>query len=271
MTTRLRLGLAALTLALIASVPAAAQYGPGAGGKAPYSVQPPGRNEAGRFDYYSMVMSWSPSYCATAQRADPQCTGRGGRAYSFVLHGLWPQHDRGWPESCPTRERPFVPQPIINRMLDIMPSPQLVIHEYRKHGTCSGLSPEAYFEMARKLYAGIKVPHRFDRPNQALTLSPQEVVHEFVTANPGLKPENLAVVCTGPGNRLREVRVCYSKDGHLKSCGRNEDARRLCPSQRVYLPPVRGATFQGAPGRPGNPLPGPREEGPSNIRGERRI
>ena len=68
-------------LTFLSAPPAAAQFGPGPGGRAPFSPQPPGKNEAGRFDYYAMVMSWSPSYCAGLQRGgyDPQCHARDGK------------------------------------------------------------------------------------------------------------------------------------------------------------------------------------------------
>ena len=243
---------AAAVLVPLAAPHLAAQIGPGPGGRAPYSAQPPGKNEAGRFDYYSLVMSWSPSYCAGLQRGgyDPQCHSRDGKRYSFILHGLWPQHERGWPENCPTQARPFVPQKVIDGMLDIMPSPKLVIHEYRKHGTCSGLSPEDYYKVSRQLFEKVRVPARYERPNQALTVSPSEIVRDFLSANPGLKPENLAVACGGSGNRLREIRVCFSREGAYRPCGRNEDAWRLCSADKLYLPPVRGSAGGPEPAAP---------------------
>ncbi|MBS0241540.1 MAG: ribonuclease T2 [Proteobacteria bacterium] len=244
---------ALLAVALLAGVgasPADAQYGPGAGGRAPYARG--GANEAGRFDYYALSLSWSPTYCASAQsgRDDQQCNSRDGKRYSFVLHGLWPQYEKGWPQNCPTSQRAYVPQRTINGMLDIMPSPKLVIHEYRTHGTCSGLSPEDYFATARRYYQKVKIPQRFYRPNQAFTIGTEEVVREFVEANPGLKAESVAVVCSGGrGDRLREVRVCVSREGEFRACGANEEPKRLCRSNRVYVPPVRGG--EGSQSGPG--------------------
>ena len=46
--------------------------------------------------------------------------------------------------------------------------------------------------------------------------------------------------CGGAGNRLKEVRICFTKDGEFRACGRNEDQRRLCSAERMYVPPVRG-------------------------------
>jgi len=209
--------------------------------------RPPASNEtvavrpdapAGDFDYYSLVLSWSPTHCETPEGQDDHAQCGRGRRYAFVLHGLWPQYARGYPEDCPARTR-YVPQPVIDRMLDIMPSKGLIIHEYRKHGTCSGLSPEGYYEVSRRLFESITIPDRFRNPTAAQFLDPREVVSEFVAANPQLKPDMLAVACRGPGSRLREVRICFSKEGRPRSCGANESQGRLCRSSRMHVPPVR--------------------------------
>ena len=273
------LAAAALVLLAVGTAAAYAQFGPGPGGRAPYSTQAPQRNEAGQFAYYALVMSWSPTYCAGQQYGNPndsQCNARDGRKYGFVMHGLWPQHERGWPENCPTRERTFVSEQTINRVFDVMPSKPLIIHEYRKHGTCSGLSPEAYFDLSRKMFTSVKVPPRFERPNQQFTVAADEVVRDFVAINPSLKPDMIAVVCGGPGNRLKEVRICVTREGEFRACGRNEDPRRLCQSPRVFVPPVReaGNTQPRAlpPQRGNSPVPPqPPPPGPDFGRGERRI
>lgn len=201
------------------------------------------RNQAGEFDYYSLVLSWSPAYCASKDRKRPdrQCEGNRGRPYAFVLHGLWPQYHRGYPESCWTKERPFVPRRTIDGMLDIMPNPGLVIHEYKKHGTCSGLSPRAYFALSRELFEKIKMPARFVQPTQRQMVSPQQVKKEFAAANPDISANMVGVVCRGAGNRLREVRFCFTRDGKPMACGRNEIQDRLCRADRMFVPPVRAS------------------------------
>lgn len=196
-------------------------------------------NVAGDFDYYSLVLSWSPTHCETPEGQDDETQCGRGRRYGFIVHGLWPQYERGYPESCPTRTRPFVPQPVIDGMMDIMPSKRLIIHEYRKHGTCSGLSPEGYFQTTRRLFASLKIPDRFRNPPAEQFLSPGEVVRAFVDANPKLAPAMLAVSCRGARDRFREVRICFSKTGELTACGRNEAQGGLCRSSRMLVPPVR--------------------------------
>lgn len=216
----------ALTLTLASAGSAEARRGPSRGD-----------HQAGEFDYYVVALSWSPTYCASVGQREggTQCSGQ--RPYAFVLHGLWPQYSRGWPEFCETGGRPWVPENTISQMLDIMPSKKLIIHEYKKHGTCSGLSPDAYFDVSRKLYDSIKIPQRYQLPEQPLQVSPGEVVGNFIKANPELKPEMIAVSCGG--RRLRELRVCFGRDLKPRACGGNEDARKLCSSDTVVMPPVR--------------------------------
>jgi ribonuclease T2 len=220
----------------------------------------------GVFDYYLLSLSWSPTYCADVgeERRDPQCSSAAGRPFAFVLHGLWPQFERGWPSNCHTSDQGYVPGPVADRMLDIMPSRRLVFHEYRTHGTCSGLGVDGYFDLARQLYTKVKIPSRFaGRVGERLTIAPEELVGEFVAANPGLKPDMIVVTCGGAGNRLREVRICFDKGGTFRACGRNEDQTRLCSADRMYVPPVRLGRGAGPPDRrppsPGDDLlPGPR-------------
>lgn len=202
-----------------------------------------GRNTAGEFDYYALVMSWSPTYCSERQEDgfDPQCDRNDGRRYAFVLHGLWPQYEKGYPERCWTRKKPFVPQPIIDNMLDVMPSPKLVIHEFKKHGTCSGLDPAGYYDLARKLYRKIQIPEKYVNPFEVQFVTPEELEDDFLDENPGLKPEMMSIACGGSGNRLKEIRICFTRDGALRACGSNEEQRRLCRAQKMFVPPVRSA------------------------------
>jgi ribonuclease T2 len=202
------------------------------------------RSGPGAFDYYVLALSWSPTYCADGgeDRNDPQCNlaAKGGRPYAFVLHGLWPQYERGWPQDCRTADRGWVPGRVANRMLDIMPSKRLIFYQYRKHGTCSGLGVDGYFDLARKLHDKVKVPPRFEKVvDERMTVGVADLIGDFQKANPGLKPDMMSVQCGGTGNRLKEVRICFTKEGEFRTCGRNEDQRRLCSAERMYVPPVR--------------------------------
>jgi len=237
-------------------------YGRDAGGRDTAREHQPGD-----FDYYLLALSWSPTYCADVgdERRDPQCSSSDGRPYAFVLHGLWPQYERGWPSNCHSPDRGFVPGQVADRMLDIMPSKRLLFHEYRTHGTCSGLGVDAYFDLARQLYMKVHIPSRFASPvEERMTIAPGELISEFVAENPQLKPDMIAIVCGGAGNRLREVRICFDRGGAFRACGRNENQARLCSADRMYVPPVRMGANRGTPDRRPLPpsddlLPGPRE------------
>lgn len=201
----------------------------------------PHTNIAGEFDYYMLVLSWSPTHCTTATPGDDdmQCARRDGRRFGFILHGLWPQYEHGYPSRCRTRWRPFVPQPVIAQMREVMPSRALVIHEYREHGTCSGLQPGPYFALARQLYHRIQIPKRYQNPFEMQYVSPREVLRDFLNANPGLKPDMIAVMCGGPGNRLREVRICMTRSGRPRTCSQTANPHTRCRAGKMHVPPVR--------------------------------
>ena len=197
---------------------------------------------AGLFDYYVLAMSWSPTYCLERgnRRRDDQC--RPGAAKGFVLHGLWPQFRRGWPSECRGAKR-FVPDAVIREVLDVMPSKGLVIHEWRKHGTCSGMSPRAYFGLAEKLFRMVRIPPAYQRPNQALKRAPAQIRREFAEVNreKGFTQDSFTVVCSGRGRGqalLKEVRVCFSPTGRPSRCGANEQ-RSQCRARVIIVPPVR--------------------------------
>lgn len=199
--------------------------------------RPDPRHSAGQFDYYTIAMSWSPTYCATRRggRFDPQCDGR--RPYAFVLHGLWPQYNRGWPQNCYVEDN-WVPNHIIKSMLDIMPSKRLVIHQWKKHGVCSGLGPEAFFALSRKAFETIKIPARYISPSKPIVISPSEIENDFLKTNNKLKADMISISC-GRGKRLREIRICFDKNLNLTQCGVNENQRKLCRLDKVVMPPVR--------------------------------
>jgi len=191
---------------------------------------------SGDFAYYTLALSWSPTYCQTEDRGQRTAQCR-GRPRAFVLHGFWPQHERGWPQSCYTGKRPWVPEAVIDDMIGIMPGRGLIIHQYAKHGSCSGLPPEAYFDAATRAYQSVRMPERFLKLERTLNATPAEIERAFLAANPDLNADMVAITC-GP-ERLREVRVCFSKDLEPMACGANEDQARLCDSARVRVPPVR--------------------------------
>ncbi|MCA1401610.1 ribonuclease T2 [Bradyrhizobium sp. BRP56] len=203
------------------------------------SAQDRRQNAPGEFDFYVLSLSWSPSFCEAASERGNNGRGTqaqcGGRPYSFVVHGLWPQYERGFPEYC-QRPSPRLARSIMSSMLDLMPAPGLIYNEWDKHGTCSGLGERAYFEAIRKARATVKIPEEFLQLSEPKTVAPDELETAFIKVNPGLSNSAISVTCDS--KRLSEVRICLSKDLQFRSC--EEIDRRACRRDQVLMPPVRG-------------------------------
>ena len=202
------------------------------------AVEASARGKPGKFDYYSLAISWSPTFCLSkaGKKSKQQCLG--ARRFAFVVHGLWPQYNKGWPQHCRKRP-PYLSDALIRSTYDITPSKKLIIHEWKKHGTCTGLSAEDYFSLARNLFQKIKIPARYLSPTRPLVLTPQQLIDDFIKTNSRLSSNMISVQC---GNstaraRLREIRICFTRQGNLRNCGPNE-ARR-CRATQLTLPPVR--------------------------------
>jgi ribonuclease T2 len=203
------------------------------------SAQDRRQNTPGEFDFYVLSLSWSPSFCeSSAERGNggrsQQIQCGGSRPFSFVVHGLWPQYERGYPEYCDRDS--WLDRNIMSSMLDLMPAPGLIFNEWKKHGTCSGLGPRGYFETIRKARAAVKIPPEFIDLADPKTVSPAEVENAFIKANPGLPASGVAVTCNR--SRLSEVRICMGKDLQFRSC--DEVDRQACRRDQVVMPPVRG-------------------------------
>ena len=203
------------------------------------SAQDRRQNAVGEFDFYVLSLSWSPSFCEAAaergQNGKSQQIQCGGRPFSFVVHGLWPQYDRGFPNYC-QRPSPRLDRNIVSSMLDLMPAPGLIFNEWDKHGTCSGLPARGYFETIRKARAAIRIPEDFLDLTEPKTIAPADIEQAFVKANPGLSNSAIAVTCDN--RRLSEVRICMSKDLQFRAC--EEIDRRACRRDTVVMPPIRG-------------------------------
>jgi ribonuclease T2 len=184
--------------------------------------------EPGQFDYYLLTLSWSPSYCLIHPEDGAEC---GGKGYRFILHGLWRQFDSGgYPENCAaegdsspgTRLSPGAEA--VGRT--VFMSPNLMRHEWQRHGTCTGLDATTYFRTADKAFASVHIPRRFSAPASKLTLTAGEIAQEFHAANPGIPANGLTIACTRA--ELSEVRVCLTRDLQFRSCGQR--VRNSCPS-----------------------------------------
>jgi ribonuclease T2 len=186
-------------------------------------------DRAGDFDFYVLALSWSPAYCETASRPDPaQCDAD---IPGFTVHGLWPQYERGWPQYC---RNPYGrPTPAtVARASDVIPSRGLANYQWEKHGACSGLAPEPYFNLVRRARDQVVIPDALKAPERDMLVSPNAIETSFVAANPGMARDGIAVSC--PGSGRIEVRVCLTKTLTFRRCP--EVDRSGCRRPTLDLP-----------------------------------
>jgi ribonuclease T2 len=183
--------------------------------------------QPGAFDFYLLNLSWSPEFC-NSNPNNIECGG--GKHFGFIVHGLWPQFSHGGgPEYC--GQQPGLIDP--TRMLDIMPDPHLIEHEWIAHGTCSGLNANDYFNLIRKTFSSIQIATQFQAPQQQFNIRPFELKQAFEQANPGLSDAGIAISCSGP--YLKAVEFCFTKDGRAMACSGVRD----CHAGSLRVPKVR--------------------------------
>lgn len=188
----------------------------------------------GAFDFYVLALSWSPGFCALEgdRKGRDQCAP--GRRLGFTVHGLWPQHERGFPSDCGSAERS--PSRIaLAEAEGVFPDEGLARYQWRKHGTCSGKSPAEYFRDARRARDQVRIPEAFAQPSGDQTTA-AEIERAFVAANPGLRADMMAAVCRR--GLLQEVRICFEKD--LRGFRRCPEVDRSgCGFGPIRVDPVR--------------------------------
>ena len=189
---------------------------------------------AGDFDHYVLALSWQPSWCAAEGDERDAATCDPGSRWTFTVHGLWPQHARGWPEFCATTARDPTRRETA-AMADLMGSGGLAWYQWRKHGRCSGLDGRAYLEAIRDAASSVRVPPGFARIAQAVRLDPDTVEDAFLAANPQLAASGVVVTCRD--GRLHEVRICLDRALNPRAC--TDQQARACQASRITVPPVR--------------------------------
>lgn len=193
----------------------------------------PADGVAGDFDYYVLSLSWQPAWCrATGDARDADECG-GGSGSDFVVHGLWPQYEQGYPDDCATAERD--PSRRDTQAVAALMPPRLALHQWRKHGRCSGLSAADYYTLMRRAAEAVAIPGPFDDLARDITLPPAVIEDAFIETNPGLTPDGITVTCRK--DALQEVRICMTRDLEPRACA--PDIRRDCSTRRVLMEKVR--------------------------------
>jgi ribonuclease T2 len=175
------------------------------------------------FNYYLLNLSWSPEFCHSHPNAT-ECAQHS----TFVLHGLWPQNDNGtYPENCSTQPGPRNPA----AYSDIYPDPGVLVHEWRTHGTCSGLSPDAFLALARNAFQSVAIPAVLSHLDHQISMPPSQILDLFTAANPSIPRSSLALSCGN--NYLTAIEVCLNKNAQPTPCG----PIRSCRANTVRITP----------------------------------
>jgi ribonuclease T2 len=130
-----------------------------------------GPGEAAKFSIYMLALTWAPNFCLTHSEKQ-QCQTMPGSfaADHLTIHGLWPnyndkeaaQQGHPYPDFCPPynvckKEEPEMCLPdhasIPPKMKTYGPGYVtdkyfLADHEWPKHGSCTGLTSQVYFQEA---------------------------------------------------------------------------------------------------------------------------
>jgi ribonuclease T2 len=194
------------------------------GGAADATSREPPQIAASRagFDFYLLNLSWSPEYCYSHRDA-AECAAHS----TFVLHGLWPENNDGsYPENCSDVFGPADPA----QYRDIYLEPELLAHEWQTHGTCSGLSADAFFRTARAAFHSVTIPPKFSTMTSQLSLPPDQIIDLFTASNPAIPRASFVVSCGH--NYLTAVEVCLDKSLHPVACS----SVRSCRANTVRIP-----------------------------------
>jgi ribonuclease T2 len=175
------------------------------------------------FDFYLLNLSWSPEFCHSHPTAT-ECA----QHPTFVLHGLWPQNTTGpFPQHCSDAPGPQNP----SDYSDLYPDAGLLRHEWQTHGTCSGLAPDAFFNLARQALHSVAIPAELTSLDHQISMPPSEILNLFAKSNPSFPPDSLALSCGN--NYLTAIEVCMNKTLQPISCG----SLRSCRANTVRITP----------------------------------
>jgi ribonuclease T2 len=189
----------------------------------------------GDFDFYVLALSWSPGFCELDGDAKGREQCASGSGLGFVVHGLWPQNERGFPTECgPSGRSPS--RIAMNEAGGVFPSEGLARYEWRKHGTCSGKSPSDYFADVKRARQAVVIPPQLTKPDSEQKWTPIDLERAFVAANPGLRTDMMSVSCKR--SLLQEVRICFTKDlRSFKTC--EELDRSGCRARDIKVNAIR--------------------------------
>jgi ribonuclease T2 len=182
------------------------------------------------FDYYVLALSWAPNFCALPGNAAAypnECAA--GRNIGFIVGGLWPQANEGpAPESCGSPKSPS--RGLLSLVLPLMMSETRIRDEWKKHGSCTGLTAGDYFTEIRQARSEVQIPVQMTALEDNATETPLEIETQFASANPDFPPGAFRIACNLA--ELTEVHVCFDRDLKPRPCAASVTA---CGAARLAI------------------------------------
>ena len=184
----------------------------------PAAAQP--RNP-GAFDYYLLSLSVAPSFC-TFEPEKSECrsiTPAQYQATPLTIHGLWPNlahtGSRRQPQYCDPSAFSVSPE-VRSQLARLMPAgPGLANYEWRKHGTCSGLTADQYFGTEAHLAQQANTTIGAAMLAQGDTIRIADLLQAIAARDPALATAVIVDCRTPRGGGpalVAEIRVTLSKD-----------------------------------------------------------
>jgi ribonuclease T2 len=186
--------------------------------------------EEAAFDHYLLALTWMPSFCALEgeARGDRRCVA--GQNYDWLVHGLWPQGPGGtWPEYCATDHRNPSRRDTAAQ-IDLFGAAGPAWHQWRKHGSCTGLDPTDYYTATRDAVGRLTLPADI---SAEVPIAPAAVEAALIAANPALDASMMITTCRQ--GLIVELRVCMTLDLQPRPCD-PELFVRECKSEAARLP-----------------------------------
>jgi|GEM_PF-1383116 len=176
----------------------------------------------GGFSQYLLALSWAPNFCTSndrhSQMGECQNLGSTFAGTHLTLHGMWPQYSDteaspGCPYPVKCTDAPLDPSAIPTNMATYGPAytqDGLGMHEWSKHGTCSGLDQPTYFQNAIKLLLSLGGDQGTPSPITS-NIGGQVSLSDLQNGFPNAPAESVALNCDDSCN-LAQVGICFGAD-----------------------------------------------------------
>jgi ribonuclease T2 len=194
----------------------------------PHRRRDSGATTPGNFDFYLLALSWAPNFCASHSGPATECAP--GRHTGFIVHGLWPQGERGRLDQ-PCQHASPVAADVVRYALNFYPDAGLVQHEWQCHGVYSGLSARDYFATVGKAFQSLRLPSELTTLSSDRSFDATAISESFAKAN-AVSSADFATSCHD--GELVSVEVCFARDLALRSC---PSSQRSCRGSLLLRTP----------------------------------